>query len=242
MLPKINFEPILNWSDQHFRNRTFEKNQKIPLRPGLLYIVYQGVVRLTGIIPYNLEEFSDQINHDQEINEPVFLGFIGSGKAFETVESQLLLQLEAYAHIDETSVLWLYWHELELWPHLHQEVAAVFRDQNQRKLIWLSLFGYKRTIDRLWNFLTLIMTEYGQLNDSKYQLAFPLTHAQIASGIGASRVTVTRLMGKLAQKGLISVDDNGLISLSAKIFADDHHYLDKPSDRQEDDHQDEFRS
>ncbi|NLQ06947.1 winged helix-turn-helix domain-containing protein, partial [Cylindrospermopsis raciborskii LB2897] len=35
-----------------------------------------------------------------------------------------------------------------------------------------------------------------------YCLPFPLTHAQIGSAIGSTRVTVTRLMGKLRQRGL----------------------------------------
>jgi len=43
-----------------------------------------------------------------------------------------------------------------------------------------------------------------------------LTHAQIGSAIGSTRVTVTRLMGKLRSKGLINTEDDNLICLPAK--------------------------
>jgi CRP-like cAMP-binding protein len=49
--------------------------------------------------------------------------------------------------------------------------------------------------------------------DNGYCLPFPLTHAQIGSAIGSTRVTVTRLMGKLRQRGLISTQGDNLICL-----------------------------
>jgi CRP-like cAMP-binding protein len=45
---------------------------------------------------------------------------------------------------------------------------------------------------------------------------FPLTHAQIGSAIGSTRVTVTRLMGKLRQRGLILTQGDNLICLPAE--------------------------
>jgi CRP-like cAMP-binding protein len=223
MLPKINFEPLLNWSNKRCRNRIFEQDQKIPIRSGLLYLVSQGIVRLTTINNDNLAQLLDQNSNDQELHEPVFLGFIGEGKAFEMV-THSQFQWEAFAHLDKTAVFWLYWHELEHWPHLHQEIAAVFRYQNQQKLIWLSILGQKRTINRLIGFLSLIAQEYGQLTEKGYYLPFPVTHYQIATAIASSRVTITRLMAKLARMGLISLDDDGLIYLSPKILEDGHHY------------------
>ncbi len=44
----------------------------------------------------------------------------------------------------------------------------------------------------------------------------PITHAQISSAIGSTRVTVTKLMGKLGQLGLISVQEDNLICLYNK--------------------------
>ncbi|MGH2413902.1 MAG: helix-turn-helix domain-containing protein, partial [Microcystaceae cyanobacterium] len=40
-----------------------------------------------------------------------------------------------------------------------------------------------------------------------------LTHAQIGSAIGSSRVTVTRLMGRLRQEGFIVIQGDNCICL-----------------------------
>lgn len=137
---------------------------------------------------------------------------MGAGLPFEIV-SQFPISLKAIAHVEATSVIWLYWQDLEHWPDLKQEVFNSFRYQHQRKLLWLSMLGQKRTIDRLLGFLTLLIEEYGQPSDKGYYLPYTLTHAQIASAIGTTRVTVTRLMGRLRQEGLVSLDDDHLIYL-----------------------------
>jgi CRP-like cAMP-binding protein len=151
------------------------------------------------------------------------LGFVGAGQPFEIV-AQSPFTLQAYAHVDQTAVLWMYWHDLDNWPHFRREVMDAFRYQHQRKLLWLSALGQRRTIDRLLGFLTLLIEEYGEPAMSEtdpevirgYCLPFPLTHAQIGSAIGSTRVTVTRLMGKLRQRGLILTQGDNLICLPAE--------------------------
>ena len=49
-------------------------------------------------------------------------------------------------------------------------------------------------------------------------MPFPLTHAQIGSAIGSTRVTITRLMGKLRQRGLITIQGDSLICLPAQAI------------------------
>ena len=55
--------------------------------------------------------------------------------------------------------------------------------------------------------------EYGQKCDEGYYLPYLLTHAQIGSTIGSTRVTVTRLMGKLRRQGLIRIKEDNIICL-----------------------------
>jgi CRP-like cAMP-binding protein len=147
--------------------------------------------------------------------EEAFLGFVGAGQPFEIV-AQSPFTLQGYAHVDQTSVVWMYWHDLDNWPHFRREVLDAFRYQHQRKLLWLSTLGQRRTIDRLLGFLTLLIEEYGEPTEGGYCLPFPLTHAQIGSAIGSTRVTVTRLMGKLRQKGLIKTQGDNLLCLPAE--------------------------
>jgi CRP-like cAMP-binding protein len=94
-------------------------------------------------------------------------------------------------------------------------VLDAFRYQHQRKLLWLSTLGQRRTIDRLLGFLTLLIEEFGEPCDEGYCLPWALTHAQIGSAIGSTRVTVTRLMGKLRQRGLIRSYGDNLLCIPA---------------------------
>jgi CRP-like cAMP-binding protein len=115
----------------------------------------------------------------------------------------------------------MYWHDLDNWPHFRREVLDAFRYQHQRKLLWLSILGQRRTIDRLLGFLTLLIEEHGEYYTSGdredgfkgYRLPWSLTHSQIGSAIGTTRVTVTRLMGKLRQQNLIYTQDDNFICI-----------------------------
>jgi hypothetical protein len=206
--PFVTWQGIIDWAQTHYRDRIFNKDEKIPTRPGLLYLVYKGAVRLVGSA---IASKSD--NPESDAIEKVFLGFVGAGQPLEIV-AQSPFNLQVYAHVEDTTVIWMYWEELDNWPHLRREVLEIFRYQHQRKLLWLCIVGQKRTTDRLIGFLKLLIQEYGEASDRGYYLPYPLTHAQIASAIGATRVTITRLMGKLRQQGIISIqEEENLICL-----------------------------
>jgi CRP-like cAMP-binding protein len=207
--PFLTWQRILDWSQEHYRCRTFSKDEKIPARPGLLYLVQKGSVRLVGTAQVTATSSS---RLPRITPEEAFLGFVGAGQPFEIV-AQSPFTLQSYAHVDQTSVVWMYWHDLDNWPHFRREVLDAFRYQHQRKLLWLSTLGQRRTIDRLLGFLTLLIEEFGEPTDDGYCLPWSLTHAQIGSAIGSTRVTVTRLMGKLRQKGLIRTQGDNLLCL-----------------------------
>lgn len=208
--PFLTWQRIIDWSQEHYRVRSFAKDEKIPARPGLLYLVQRGAVRLVGSAQVNATSISARTVNVTP--EEAFLGFVGAGQPFEIV-AQSPFTLQSYAHVDQTSVLWMYWHDLDNWPHFRREVLDAFRYQHQRKLLWLSTLGQRRTIDRLLGFLTLLIEEFGEPSENGYCLPFPLTHAQIGSAIGSTRVTVTRLMGKLRQKGMICTQGDNLICI-----------------------------
>lgn len=212
--PFLTWQRILDWSQEHYRCRTFSKDERIPARPGLLYLVQRGSVRLVSTAQVSASQGSSASRLPHISPEEAFLGFVGAGQPFEIV-AQSPFTLQSYAHVDQTVVLWMYWHDLDNWPHFRREVLDAFRYQHQRKLLWLSTLGQRRTIDRLLGFLTLLIEEYGEPCETGYCLPWSLTHAQIGSAIGSTRVTVTRLMGKLKQRGLIRIQDDNLICLPA---------------------------
>lgn len=209
--PFLTWQRIIDWAQEHYRVRNFSKDERVPTRPGLLYLVQKGAIRLVGTAQVNAAG-SNSSRLARISPEEAFLGFVGTGQPFEIV-AQSPFTLQAYAHVDQTAVVWMYWHDLDNWPHFRREVLDAFRYQHQRKLLWLSTLGQRRTIDRLLGFLTLLIEEYGEPTDEGYCLPFPLTHAQIGSAIGSTRVTVTRLMGKLRQKGMIRTQGDNLLCL-----------------------------
>ena len=213
--PFLTWQRIIDWAQEHYRYRSFSKDERIPARSGLLYLVQRGAIRLVGTAQISASTSNSVSQGSQQAPEEAFLGFVGAGQPFEIV-AQSPFTLQAYSHVDQTSVLWMYWHDLDNWPHFRREVLDAFRYQHQRKLLWLSTLGQRRTIDRLLGFLTLLIEEFGEPYQNGYCLPFPLTHAQIGSAIGSTRVTVTRLMGKLRQRGLIATQGDNLIYIPSK--------------------------
>ena len=215
--PILTWKNIIDWGQTHYRDRIFRKDEEIPTRPQLIYLVNRGVVRLVSHI--NREDEPNppvKLDEEPENTEPAesaFLGFIDAGKPFEIV-SQSVFSINAYAHVEDTQVVWLYWQDLESWPDFRQEIYDAFRYQHQRKLLWLSALGQRKTIDRLTSFLTLLVEEYGRQEAEESCLPYNLTHAQIGSAIGSTRVTVTRLMGKLRRQGIISVKNDNSICIN----------------------------
>ncbi|MGL5079000.1 MAG: Crp/Fnr family transcriptional regulator [Waterburya sp.] len=220
--PSLTWQNIIDWAQIHYRDRIFRKDEQIPTRPQLIYLVNQGAVRLVSKTQNQHPGSSTAPNTiETEDLEEAFLGFVGAGRPFEIV-NQSAFSLHAYAHVDYTQVIWLYWQDLDDWLDFRQEIYEAFRDQHQRKLLWLSALGQRRTIDRLVSFLTLLIEEYGENQEQTCCLPYTLTHAQIGSAIGSTRVTVTRLMGKLRRQGIISVtDDNSICINKLKINQDD---------------------
>jgi CRP-like cAMP-binding protein len=220
--PLITWQKIADWAQAHYRERIFDKDEAIPVREGLLYLVNQGVIRLMGETQLAIaqgEILSDKIDEESESESDnlgaAFLGFVSSGQPFEIV-TESFCHLQAYAHVEDTQVIWLYWQDLENWPHFRREVYEALRYQHQRKLLWLAALGQRKTIDRLIAFLTLLVKEYGEPCEEGYCLPYVLTHAQIGSTIGSTRVTVTRLMGKLRKGGNIIIRHDNLICLPRK--------------------------
>ncbi len=235
--PFVVWQKIASWATTHYRGRTFAKDDPIPARQGLLYLVCKGAIRLNGTALAIDSEKESAIQNGQETDrqdqvestrsgdidellenqneiEEAFLGFILPGNPFEIV-TESCFSLQAYAHIDGTEVVWLYWEDVENWPDFKQEVYEAIRYQNQRKLLWISALGQRKAIDRLLSFILLLMKEYGQHCDEGCYLPYILTHAQIGSTIGSTRVTVTRLMGKLRRQGLITIKEDNIICLPA---------------------------
>ncbi len=108
--PFLTWQPILDWAESHYRCRDFQKDEKIPTRAGLLYLVQRGAVRLVATSNHDATTPNSASSLAPIQTEESFLGFIGPGEPFEII-TQPPFTLASYAHIDQTSVLWMYWQD-----------------------------------------------------------------------------------------------------------------------------------
>jgi DNA-binding transcriptional ArsR family regulator len=61
--------------------------------------------------------------------------------------------------------------------------------------------------DRLKSLLKLLIIRLGKRTSEGYKLQFLLSHSRLAEMIGATRSTVSRSLGALKDKGIISIDE-----------------------------------
>jgi CRP-like cAMP-binding protein len=71
---------------------------------------------------------------------------------------------------------------------------------------WLALSGERPVSERLRSLLTLLAQEFGQVGTDGIYISIRLTHLQLANAIGATRVTVTRLLQDFRARGWLSLN------------------------------------
>lgn len=191
---------LVQWGKDHYRDRIFAKETLIPTRPGPLYLVHQGVVRLVSQTTFPPPAPPDTAT-------AALVGLLGIGQPFEIV-AHPHFALSAQAHVEGTAVFWLYWNELQQWQALYQLILEQFKAQHRQQLLWLGILGQKSTVHRLLNFLILWGRSMGESPSQDYYLPYPLTHAQLGQAVGSTRVTVTRLLARLRQQGLVWQNEN----------------------------------
>jgi CRP-like cAMP-binding protein len=96
--------------------------------------------------------------------------------------------------------------ELETSPFLAQGVLQQLSRRLQQTEAMLALISQRRVCDRLQQLLLLLKQEVGQVTPHGVRLEIRLTHQQLASLLGTTRVTITRLLGDLRQEGWLSID------------------------------------
>lgn len=75
----------------------------------------------------------------------------------------------------------------------------------------LTLSSTRPIAERLRQVLLLLAEEFGQPESRSIRLPFRLTHKQLASAIGTTRVTVTHLLNDLQDQGWLSIPQRQII-------------------------------
>jgi CRP-like cAMP-binding protein len=167
--------------------RTFKRREFIPLERGNLWQVESGLVRATTW------------NEDGSV---ISLGFWGSG---DIVGSSL-------SSIDPYQVECLTAVKAMALPEDYQCSRQVLLSHVYQTEQLLKIAHSGSIEQRLLNFLTWIGHRFGRRGDRKQLIIdVRLTHQDMADTIGTTRVTVTRLLGKFQQEGVVDWSKQHLI-------------------------------
>ncbi|MBD2309361.1 PAS domain-containing protein [Chroococcidiopsis sp. FACHB-1243] len=186
---------------QDFRKHIFLKGETIPLNPQTIWQVRQGIVKLSTVC---------------QNGESVLVGLVGSSMVFGAD----LTSLASYQAIALCAVQLEYFSpsELAASPALAQIILPQIDRRLRQTEAMLAISGQRRVADRFYKLLQLLKQEIGQPVEQGTRLLVRFTHQDFANACGTTRVTITRLLGKLKEQGAITIDRKNHIILIERGF------------------------
>ena len=178
--------------------KTYKRGQAIPLTPNDVWVVYRGVVQLSTLYPSGDEAMLGLAVPLMPFGLPLTLTHPYQAVAMTDVD---LMRLKLS--------------EIEQSPALTQCLLQQMRRRLQQTEALLALASYRRVEERLMHLLELLKHELGQPVPEGIRLNARLTHQHLANAIGTTRVTVTRLLGQLRDRGYLTFDAQRHIILTS---------------------------
>ncbi|ATS17740.1 Crp/Fnr family transcriptional regulator [Synechococcus sp. PCC 6717] len=105
--------------------------------------------------------------------------------------------------------------EVESSPNLTQGLVRGLTRRLRQAEVLLAIASHRRIEERLRHLLLLLKAEIGQPHPLGSRYSVRLTHQQLATAIGTSRVTMTRLLGKLRAEHWLTYDRDRHIIITA---------------------------
>jgi len=165
--------------------RHYRARERILLNPDSALEVEAGIVALTVIHADGTE---------------VLLGLYGPGQILAGhPEDACCIQL--YAHTD-TAIRIQPWTEAVRQPDL----ADRLRERLRLMEAWAAMQARPQIEQRLLGILSLLAEQFGRPVPRGTRIEVRITHAQLASAVGATRSTVSRLLGDLRRRGALLSD------------------------------------
>ncbi len=180
------------------RLHVYAKGETVPNVPQGAWQVCRGLVQLSTLYASG---------------EEGLLGWVGPAMWFGSG----LTYLQSYQAkaLSDVYLIWYSQAEIEASPTLSQHILPQLSQRLRQTEALLAIAGQRRVEDRLCHLLLLLKQEFGQQTENGTRLSIRLTHQDIASAIGSSRVTITRLLGKLQQEGKIALDAKRHVTLKS---------------------------
>lgn len=161
----------------------------VPLLRNHVWLVVRGMVKLGAL----------SIHGDE-----LLLGLAGPNEPF----GDPLSGVDPYSAttLSRSDLLCLSCAEIRSDPQLGAAMLQAVTQRHRQSQALLALMGLRRVEERLRGFLELLAQEYGQPCEAGLRLTLRLTHQEMASALGTTRVTVTRLLGALREEGWLQLD------------------------------------
>ncbi|MEC4805672.1 MAG: Crp/Fnr family transcriptional regulator [Jaaginema sp. PMC 1079.18] len=153
-----------------------------------------------------------QLSTTHATGEEVLLGWAAPSSFF----GQWSTRLEMYeaTALSDVYLRWFFLSEIESSPPLSRSLLTHLNNRLRQTEALLAVTGQRRVEDRLHQLLLLLKDEMGENCDGETRLAVRFTHQNLASAIGTTRVTITRLLGKLQRCGYLRLDEHRHILLN----------------------------
>lgn len=191
-LEKNGYNPIQNRT-----RHVYLKGEIIPLKPEIIWQVCYGVAKLSTV---------------SENGSEVLVGLAGPSMAFGS--NLTLLQTYQATALVETQLVCFSLTEIAAFPGLAQTLMAQINQRLKQTELLLAISVHRHVPDRLHHLLLLLKQEIGQPVEQGTRLSVRLTHQDLAEACSTTRVTITRLLGKLQQQGRVILDSNNHIILT----------------------------
>jgi len=177
----------------------YEKGEGIKLLNTGTWQVYRGVVQISKI---NVS------------GKKVILGWATSGHVFDNGhDKSIVYHAQAMSDVYVRCLTPQY---LRKYPQLVTELIAKLSYRLIQYENILTITAIKLVEDRLWELLLMLTEEMGQPAVEGTRLAVRFTHQNLADVIGATRVTVTRVLGEFQTKNWIEFDGDRHIIVKSK--------------------------
>lgn len=172
----------------------FTAGRNIPLQRQYLYIICRGVVQLHTIHADGGE---------------TLVGLCGQSMAF----GRTLSNTDPYwaTALTDADILPLAVSEVEASPALSAALYPQIVRRLQQAEAWLSISGKRLVADRLQCLLIQLAQDFGHVEPGGVRIKLRLTHHQLATIIGTTRVTVTRLLRDFRNEGWLNIHQRQLI-------------------------------
>lgn len=171
---------------------TYSRREIIILEPGVLYRIDAGAAR--SLIWSDLDELPKPIGL---WGPGDIVGWTGTHLTIYEMECLMETQISPIPTLE--------------WP---QELPKLLERLEQTEFL-LRIMHHSRMRERLYLFLGWLGQKFGQDQEKGREIALRLSHQSLAESIGATRVTVSRLLGQFREEGLIEYHRHNLTLLNS---------------------------